>query len=69
MQVCLDVLVSCSFDPQHHDASWQSRNIVLYLVTNYYHAEMGADYPLAGASFNYVLGVWGEFPAWYGWSQ
>ena len=26
--------------------------------------EMSVDYPLAGSSFNYVLAVMGEFPAW-----
>lgn len=34
------------------------------VVTASNYAEMGSDYPLAGASFNYVLAVWGEFPAW-----
>ena len=27
-------------------------------------AELGTQYPLAGASYNYVLGTFGEFPAW-----
>ncbi|KAK9848102.1 hypothetical protein WJX84_001578 [Apatococcus fuscideae] len=27
-------------------------------------AELGTQYPLAGASYNYVLGTFGEYPAW-----
>ena len=37
---------------------------LIALITACNYAEMGADFPLAGASFNYVLAVWGEFPAW-----
>ena len=33
-------------------------------ITACKYSELGADYPLPGASFNYVLAVWGEFPAW-----
>ena len=28
------------------------------------YAELGTEFPLAGASFNYVLSTFGEFPAW-----
>ncbi|KAK9807298.1 hypothetical protein WJX73_009582 [Symbiochloris irregularis] len=37
---------------------------LIAFITACNYSEMGADYPLAGASFNYVLAVWGEFPAW-----
>lgn len=33
------------------------------------YAELGTEFPLAGASFNYVLASFGEFPAWYADSQ
>lgn len=29
------------------------------------YCELGTALPLAGASFNYVLATFGEFPAWY----